>query len=250
MDPGRLKAHNDATFLVAIAIRATDPGEAHTGVAYRDGARLSLLHLAWDRDLRDEPLRETYLCAVPNLPPERARLFPRLCAKIAKNPTSIRFALKDNKSNRFDCKTGRVVLAKEGKGLNCTTFVLSFFRSYGVFLVDFDTWETRASDLDRHKSLVERVAKGVGPYPPDPAHAALIESEPGCARVRPQEAAGACLEDSMPVAFKVCEANGQYVMQQLANAANKPVQRQIVAAAKPHQSQPAQTPPGQPPTQT
>lgn len=102
--------------------------------------------------------------------------------------------------------SGRIILARNGKGLNCSTFVLHVFRQYGIPLVDFDTWQARSEDAEWHRSLVEWVKHD------DPEHAALIESEIGCARVRPEEVAGAALDNELPVSFEHCVHNGQAVL--------------------------------------
>ena len=54
-----------------------------------------------------------------------------------------------------------------------------------------------------------------------PDHAALIERDIGCPRIRPEEVAGACLEDVLPAGFDRCESNGHFLVGLLRGARTK-----------------------------
>jgi hypothetical protein len=124
----------------------------------------------------------------------------------------LRYALQHPNNAKFAIQAGgEVVLTKGGKGLNCSTFVLVFFQSFGVPLVKLETWQKRSEDAPWHAALVRWVAAS------DPQQATLIASDIGCARVRPEEAAGAGLEEQLPVNFPQCVANGLFILHVLDN---------------------------------
>lgn len=94
---------------------------------------------------------------------------------------------------------------------NCSTFVLTVFAEAGPSLIDFTTWRTRESDAKWHRHLVAFL-KRCAPEP----HWKKVEQDIGCARVRPEEVAGACFEDPVPANFDQCEANGAFALGEVA----------------------------------
>ena len=101
-----------------------------------------------------------------------------------------------------------MALSMEGKGLNCSTFVLTIFHEAGPTLVNFAGWPKRASDRAWHQHLVKLLRPLVPAW-----YFKKVVKDIGCARVRPEEVAGACLEDDLPTSFPPCEANGRHVLQ-------------------------------------
>ena len=214
MDANRLTL-SDNGFPLAVAVRRIHPSRhTHVGICYREGGRLWLLHMAEDRKLEHEPFDHSYACAVPEIPRFRLPFFVRLCRSLRERRPILRYALRHPENARFLIKgtgdVGDVVLTKGGAGLNCSTFVLVFFQSYGWPLVNLADWQVRAEDAAWHEVLVNWVGRT------DETQADLIRSEIGCARVRPEETAGACLEQIPPPAgFEQCVANGQHILQVL-----------------------------------
>jgi hypothetical protein len=211
MDPARL-TFADNGFSLAVAVRRVSSQWRHThaGLCYRDGGSLWLLHMAGDRSLEHEAFNAAYVCTIPRIPPLRLPFFMALCRAMRDRLPTLRYALRHPDNAIFLIQPGGdVVLTKGGAGLNCATFVLVFFQSYGFPLVNLSTWQLRPEDGAWHKNLVRFVNST------DPVQANLIRSEIGCARVRPEETAGACLEGNLPCEFAQCEANGQYILQVL-----------------------------------
>lgn len=211
MDASRL-TFTDNGFNLAVAVRREQSRFRHThvGLCYRDNGELWFLHLAWDRALSHERFDASYACAVPNIPPLRLPFFIRLCCAIRDRPLELRYALRHPVNARFAIQgSGEVVLTDGGNGLNCATFVLVFFQSYGWPLIDLQEWRERPEDAAWHTQLVAWVENS------DSAHANLIRSEIGCARVRPEETAGACLHENPPACFYQCVANGQYILSEI-----------------------------------
>jgi len=149
MDATRLTLADNG-FAIAVAIKRMPPDQhTHTGVCYRGGGKLWFLHLAWDTDLRHEPYDGSYACAIPIIPTLRVPFFLRLCNALGderRRPT-LRYALRHPRNARFRIRAdNEVVLTSGGNGLNCSTFVLVFFQSYGLPLVNLDGWEERPED--------------------------------------------------------------------------------------------------------
>lgn len=209
MDASRLTLADNG-FELAVVVRRMHPSShTHTGICYREGGKLWFLHLAEDRRLEHEAYDHSYACAVPKIPVHRLPFFLRLCHAF-RDPTrrpKPRYALRHPANARFVIQgNNEVVLTSGGNGLNCSTFVLVFFQSYGWPLVNLAGWQQRPEDADWHRRLVKWVEGS------DPLQARVIRSEIGCARVRPEETAGACLEEVMPACFAQCAANGKFIL--------------------------------------
>lgn len=225
MNDERIKRSDDASFSVAVGITRTQHGNNHLGIIYRyDNGQLFLIHLAADITLEhgtldssfsDTGTKDKYLCLIPKMPRDRARFYPRLCRKIWTKHPSIRYALANHEGNRFNIADGDVVLSIGSNGLNCSTFVLAVFNSYGFQLIDFSTWQARPEDEDWHDGMVAWVGQS------DPVQASRIRSEIGCARVRPEETAGACLFDP-PASFKQATQAGFRINELLGGAPRWP----------------------------
>jgi hypothetical protein len=104
-----------------------------------------------------------------------------------------------------------LVLPEEKRWLNCSTFVLTVFKSAGPRLIDASGWPDRPEE-DRawQAQLVEWLSKEASPE-----HIARVSRDIGRARIRPEETSGACLEESLPTHFEQCEPNGKAIMQYL-----------------------------------
>lgn len=100
----------------------------------------------------------------------------------------------------FARSSGEIRL-NESIGFTCSTFVLRLFSSTGITLIDEPTWETGRSearieeDTAAQKKLVEFLRDR------DPAHAAAVEREIGCTRIRAEEVAAASASTKPPVTF-------------------------------------------------
>jgi hypothetical protein len=198
---------NDAP-VVGVAVTVTNERNTHTGILYRDeNDRVWLLHLRFHCSLENRDFDPSYLCAEPDLEPEDAEVVAGHCRSIARDNPPIWFAIHYNTRARIGEEAGRMALSMEGKGLNCSTFVLTVFQSAGPALVDFARWPKRASDRAWHRHLMSMLRPRVPLW-----YFKKVAKDIGCARVRPEEVAGACLEDGLPVSFPQCEASGRHVL--------------------------------------
>jgi hypothetical protein len=140
------------------------------------------------------------------------------CGKIARNASnrSIPYNLKIDNDVRFNAK-GELEVGKSFTGLSCATFVVAIFRSAGNPLLDTSAWPAASTeDAARQKAFVDYLRNSGDPDMVQ--QAALIKTEIGGSRAAPEEVAGACLEDSYPVAHPECEAAGKYIVGEIDRA--------------------------------
>ncbi len=145
------------------------------------------------------------------------------CGKVGTshhNQRSIPYNLKYDPDTQFDVG-GKLVLSSHGTGLSCATFVMTVFRSAGHPLIDAESWvicdpREAARDEAVQCGFVDQLAASGDPS--QQAQAARITPEIGCPRYRPQDVAGAGLEDYPSVSFSVCRANGEYILSLLTSS--------------------------------
>lgn len=208
MNASRLRFRGEGvTIGVAIERNPDPPHNTHLGVAYRVDGELRHLHFAFHRLLCDGQAQEGLVIAVPNLPPERQRFYTRLCLRIAERRQAIPYNFRHPQSGQFVFETGEWT---GGCGLNCSYFVVYLFSSYGFQIVNPDEWPLRAADAAWHREVIDRWMRTR-----DPPHAARLEEEVGSQRVRPEEAAGACLYDVLPASFLQAELASRWVLQMI-----------------------------------
>jgi hypothetical protein len=204
---------------VAVAICRMRYGNTHTGVVYRDfDGRLLLLHQAWHHETRNEPLGEArtdvggpFSCVSPDIDQDRARNLAALCELVASTGEPIAYALREDPEALFDEHTGRLTLPN-GKGLSCSTFVMALFRSARLPLLDTTDWPLDRPGDRAFQELVVHILERTGA---DPDHVAAVRTELGCARIRPEEVAGAALFSVLPVRHASAECAGLVLVERL-----------------------------------
>jgi hypothetical protein len=88
--------------------------------------------------------------------------------------------------------------------------------SPGRPLVDASTWIIRPSpEREGDVAAQERFVGLLASLPETSEQAERIRAEIGGPRIRPQEVAGACLEDVLPGTFSQCSSNGEYILRML-----------------------------------
>jgi hypothetical protein len=211
----RLNFSEVGRFAVAVAIGRVNapPHNTHAGVIYKDRGDLRMIHLGWHHQLHDSEWKygQNYAYVVPNIPPERASAVAALCRLIRRKQPGIPYAFRLVEDVRFDMTTGDIVLSKGALGLNCSSFVLITFLQAGVRLIQLETWEERPEDRAWQQHLLDLLIRTNAP----PGHIEAVRTETGCARIRPEEVAGACLEEDLPASFARCRDNGQAIVNAL-----------------------------------
>jgi hypothetical protein len=206
----------------AVAIARMPQGHTHVGIVYREGDgsdRLRLLHLAFHKLLRDDPigpsmdcpeLRCHLLCVVPAIEEEDAINVAIYCRGIARHRPELPYGLSYNDDGCFEVTKGNAELRvpEERRWLNCSTFVLTVFKSAGPKLVDPTGWPDRPEEDRRWQAkLVRWLWPEAGCR-----HIKRVLPDIGRARIRPEETTGACLEDELPATFGRCEPNGKVIL--------------------------------------
>ena len=116
----------------------------------------------------------------------------------------------DSSSNLW--RTIRKLFLRGDKGLSCCTFAIRVFEHYGLRIVDVQGWPQR--DEDR-KALNKHVAI-LASNPKTKEQALLVAADADkTIRVRPEEFAGACLEEDLPAKFAHCEPNGRWIVEEI-----------------------------------
>jgi hypothetical protein len=176
-----------------------------------DTARL--LHLRFHFDVANESPSNRYLWVVPDIPAVRLRSVAALCRLVANNYSTVGlpYALRYDGTQTFDTANGQWLAGVNGRGFTCSTFVLALFQSCGITLLDLPTWCDRPSDVEWQNHIVQ-VLRAHGT---DTSHLAGVASEIGCLRFRPDEVAGACLEEDHPVPFSTAISAGIAVQEAL-----------------------------------
>ena len=150
----------DAAPTAAVAIARMSQGHTHVGIVYRerDGSdRLRLLHLAFHKVLCDDPigaamycpkLRCRFLCVVPAIEEEDAINVAIYCRGIARHHPELPYGLSYIDDGCFEMTEGGAELRvpEERRWLNCSTFVLTVFKSAGPKLVDPSDWPDRPGE--------------------------------------------------------------------------------------------------------
>jgi hypothetical protein len=211
----RLSFSEGGRLAVAVAIGRINapPYNTHAGVIYKDGDGLRMSHLGWHHQLHDSEWKygQNYAYVVPNLPQERANAVAALCRLIRRKHPGIPYAFRLVEGVRFDAATGDIILSTGSLGLNCSSFVLIIFLQAGVRLIRLETWEGRPEDREWQQHLLELLIRTSA----SAEHVEAVRTEIGCARIRPEEVAGACLEDELPASFERCRDNGQAIIDAL-----------------------------------
>jgi hypothetical protein len=215
MDPDRLTLDAQTIPFLAIGICRTSHGNTHTGVAYRNAkAEVRFFHQAFHHVTREGPIAieseqmgGPFFCVVLSVEEDRARAIAGFWEFIASLGEQIGYALRDDPDALFDPNTGTLVLPN-GKGLSCSTFVLTLFRSVRLPLIDTAGWPSdRPGDREAQQTLVRFLEQHCG----DREHVEAVRREIGCERVRPEEIAGAGLSRRLPVRYPEVEDAGLFI---------------------------------------
>ena len=203
-----------------VAFRRIGSDGFHSAIAYRaSGGSLHLLHLAGHRELWDDPETiarlQSYVCIEPNLTRAESISLAGYCLRIHKinfGRNNIPFSLQYDDGIGFDPDTGEIVKATGLSGMTCATFVLHVFHSTGKLLLDTAACPpNRPGDDERRLALADSVRASSSPDAQQQADY-ILQNRRGIPRIRPEEVAGACLEEALPTSYPQVESNGRLVL--------------------------------------
>lgn len=203
---------------VGVAIAAINAEQRHIGLLHRDAESndVLMLHLAFHRDLRNEPAKAKYLWIDPPILAERLIHVAAWCRLIwNSNQDDFPYAFSEP-GECFDAETGKFLIGPTKYGLTCATFVLALFDVAGLKLVNYATWPTgRPGDREWQEYVVAQLP------PTEVAHIEAVRSEVGSVRFRPEEVAGAATVSPLPVDFATAVERGEKILKRL-EAVSKP----------------------------
>jgi hypothetical protein len=227
MDTSRFKRSTADVPCIAVFLHRVNSINLHTGIVYKDAkGTFRRLHLGWQRQLlADQKCRPNIDCAVPvfdSVDLVDEQFIAAFCGRIARSLPNRRipYNLKIDNEVRFNL-AGDIEVGRSFTGLSCATFVVAIFRSTGNPLIDTNGWPAAsAQDEAIQRNFVNALE---GSDNPDwKAQADAIRPEIGGPRIAPEEVAGACLEDSYPVAHPKCEAAGRFIVAAIDAAHTQP----------------------------
>jgi hypothetical protein len=191
----------------AVVLVRTAAAQFHLGLRRSNEAHEPVLHLAWHRDLRDQPLADVAqrkgrilpaaaiaLSLDPAVNEVLQVLTRRVAIHYANGGSTIAYGFGEA-SATFERGTGR--LTDSDAAFTCSTFVLAMLRSVGVHLIDASRWRAPTAEDVRWQreigaALVAWIAQRV--------HGDLLHAEEervthdiGARRYRPTDVAAAAL---------------------------------------------------------
>jgi hypothetical protein len=184
----------------AIAITLVNESQFHIGLLHREDSAISLLHLAWHCDLRNDAPSTRYHWVNPRIHPRRLRQVATRCRQVWRaNPLGIPYAFSPP-NDAFNSETGTFLLGPTHYGLTCSSFVLAVFHLSGLSLVDQGTWpKDRPGDAE-WKQFVFEALQTYEPRTSD-AHIQAVQQELGSLRFRPEDIAAASIAAPHPAGF-------------------------------------------------
>ncbi|MRG93538.1 hypothetical protein [Polyangium spumosum] len=187
---------------VLVRIRGT---QFHLGLGRNDEPHEPVLHLAWHRDVRDEPLEGIITRGEVKLPAAVIKLsldplidetLQVLARRVARRYANTGLAYGFGEATAtFDQGTG--ALTDDDAAFTCATFVLAMLRSVGVQMIDVSRWrEPTEEDLrwqrDIGDVLVQWIQRSI--HGADLTRAEeRVEQDLGARRYRPTDVAAASL---------------------------------------------------------
>lgn len=205
---------------------------AHVALCYRAGtdAGHRVLEQAWHFDTRDQTL-EDFLKSAPRCLPVRGveptaldederDALRAACARVARHVGQVTLPYALNARDARIGEDGSVSLGT-AQGLTCATFLLCVFEVARVQLLDTSTWDTGRSEARQREDqkAQETIVAGLritAGREADPQtrdayrrHAAAVEAEVGCTRIRAEEVAAASGLGPLPADYATTEPAGQ-----------------------------------------
>lgn len=209
----------DADLVVAVYVVRTGGRQFHAGIYYRDHGDPSVLHFAWDRDLRNDTPGDVcegrpYGLIALSLDEDDAQTLCALCRQVGRrHSVTFRFRFAEWRP-RFDLRTAEVIpsATDERYGFTCATFVLAMLRSAIVDeLLALDQWpipDPDDTDARWQKKLVEMLC------PTEvPEDLASVLAGIGARRVHPTDVAGGAIHSRAywPVNFVDSRREGEQI---------------------------------------
>ncbi|TMQ12156.1 MAG: hypothetical protein E6J90_32280 [Deltaproteobacteria bacterium] len=210
--------------MVAIYVVRTGGVQFHAGLYHRDHGTPSVLHFAWDRDLRNDAPDDVvegynYGLIALSLDDDDAQTLCALCRQVAAtHAATLRFRFVEWRP-RFDLVTASISpqVVDERRGFTCATFVLAMLRSaVAEELLAVDEWPAPTPDDADHR-WQKKLASMLRPPGARPEEVASVLAGIGAKRILPTDVAGGAMwaREHWPVGFAAARREGEQVAARL-----------------------------------
>lgn len=219
----QLSAVPDASLgFVAVAI---NDDASHLALLFRleNDDQMSMLHLAWDHDLRNEVLPDhvarKYLAASLAIGPIRSKAIAHYCLEVyeANYANGIPYAFGDPLGS-FDGHRN-FIPGTQRVGLTCASFVLAVLEQAGINIINRDGWGPNYDDSQFFQWVIRALRGEIENVPaagrPDHADEVQKQVAAGAVRYRPIEIAGAAASGKMLIAFPEAVKQGNTLKSRL-----------------------------------
>ncbi len=209
---------------VGVAFRRFPDDGYHAAIVYRGSdRRYHLLHLQNHRDLQDDPrvvvdrtskLRRWVIVTPKILTSDEGVTIAATVARAHRvnyAKKTIPYSAQYDEGIRFDPMTLEAIRESGLAGMSCATFVLRLFEAIGIRLLEVGACPaSREGDPARRTTLASIVLNaGESDSPVQAEYVLTGRDRP---RIRPEEVAGVCLEETYPVSFPLFEHNGKLIL--------------------------------------
>lgn len=214
----------DSDLVVAVCVARTGRSQFHVGLYHRDHDDASVLHFAWDRQLRSDAPRDSfgahdYGLVALSLDEDDAQTLCALCRRVARrHPATFRYRFVDWRP-RFDLTTAEVVPppTDQHDGFTCATFVLAMLRSALLEeLLALDQWPAPTQD-DADDRWQRRIAELLCSKEASTEDREMVLMGIGMRRILPTDVAGGAMysREHWPVGFVDSRREGDQISARL-----------------------------------
>ncbi len=214
---------NAACGVVLVRVSAD---QFHLGLRYDNAAHEPVVHFAWHRDLRNDPLRRVTKdgsspSAVITLPLDPAIdgalqfLAEQVVTRYVGAPDVFAYSFGEV-SATFDRATGE--LSEDDVSFTCATFVLTMLRSVGAVLLDISRWPGPThEDRDWQRKMETALLESIHGELLRAKAKTRLEQDFGSRRYRPTDVAGASLfhRERWPLSAEEAEPRARELMSRL-----------------------------------
>ena len=225
--PLRLRADGAASNTACgVVLVRVSPDQFHLGLRYDDAPHEPVVHFAWHRYLRKQPLSQvtmdgSFPSAVITLPLDPAidgalQFLAEQVVTRYVNATDVFAYSFGEVSATFDRATGE--LSEDDVSFTCATFVLTMLRSVGAVLLDVSRWpEPTDEDLQWQRKMEKNLLESIHGDLLRAIAKTRLEQDFGSRRYRPTDVAGAALfhRERWPLSAEEAEPRARELMSRL-----------------------------------
>lgn len=202
--------------ILGVAIKVVP--NRHVGILFIKDGQANILDLAWHHRVRCQVADSTYHWLPSSLDSANAEVVVLgIIASLEFSQPIIPYS-PSYSGEYFEPGTLTYRRDMPGDGLTCATFVLAVFESFGIQLVERNTWQSRTQDEFWMAEIIKLLEDwGTTKNLPDLTdHIEAIRSSPPVHRFRPEEVAASVATDAPPLDFETAMAMGIEILTAIA----------------------------------